>query len=157
MIHRSSIRDWCRVDHPIREWVARTANVGIRGRDIPFANGAAYSRMGIIRGWCGTYISQLFAAESTTATIQHLTKFHKVKRPANSTNDDENTQTDYPLEVFQLAISFNEDKYKQKLINWVIKLYLIYREVTDEATIDILTNGKPSLTRLLPTHHSTLS
>ncbi|KAM3465668.1 hypothetical protein MY5147_009215 [Beauveria neobassiana] len=52
---------------------------------------------------------------------------------------------------------FNEDEYKQKLIDWAIKLRLSYREVTDEATIDLLTYGKPSLARLLPTHHSTLS
>ncbi|KAM5353017.1 hypothetical protein ACJZ2D_017115 [Fusarium nematophilum] len=35
------------------------------------------------------YISQLFAAESTTATIQHLLEFHKIRRPSNSTNDDD--------------------------------------------------------------------
>ncbi|XP_044714529.1 transposase-like protein [Hirsutella rhossiliensis] len=52
---------------------------------------------------------------------------------------------------------FNEDEYKQKLIDWAIKLRLSYREVTDESTTDLLTYGKPPLARLLPTHHSTLS
>lgn len=52
---------------------------------------------------------------------------------------------------------FNEDDYKQKLIDWAIKLRLRYREVTDETSIDLLTYGKPSLARLLPTHLSTLS
>ncbi len=103
------------------------------------------------------YISQLFAAESTTAAIQHLTEFHKVKRPSNSTDDDEDTHTDHAGEVFQLTMPFNEDEYKQKLIDWAITLRLSYREVTDETTIDLLTYGKPSLARLLPTHHSTLS
>lgn len=103
------------------------------------------------------YISQLFAAESTTAAIQHLTEFHKVKRPSNSTDDDEDTHTDQAAEVFQLAMPFNEDEYKQKLIDWALKLRLSYREVTDEATIDLITYGKLSLARLLPTHHSTLA
>jgi hypothetical protein len=52
---------------------------------------------------------------------------------------------------------FNEDKYKQKLIDWAIKLRLSYQEVTDKATTNLLTYGKPSLARLLPTHHSALS
>jgi len=34
---------------------------------------------------------------------------------------------------------FNEDEYKKKLIDWAIKLRLSYREVTDEATCDLLT------------------
>jgi hypothetical protein len=32
------------------------ANVHIRGWVDPFANGLAYSRMGYIRGWVGTYM-----------------------------------------------------------------------------------------------------
>ncbi|KAM3552687.1 hypothetical protein MY1884_007077 [Beauveria asiatica] len=103
------------------------------------------------------YISQLFEEESTTAATQHLTEFHKVKRPSNSTDDDEDIHTDHAAEVFQLTMPFNEDEYKQKLIDWAIKLRLSYREVTDEATIELLTYGKPSLARLLPTHHSTVS
>lgn len=103
------------------------------------------------------YISQLFAAESTTAAIQHLMEFHKIKRPSSSTDDDDDADTNNATEVFQLAMPLNEDEYKQKLIDWAIKLRLSYREVTDEATCDLLTYGKPSLARLLPTHHSTLS
>jgi hypothetical protein len=103
------------------------------------------------------YFSQLFAAESTTAAIQHLVEFHKVKRPSISANDDENIDPNDAAEVFQLVMPFNEDEYKQKLIDWAIKLRLSYREVTDESTTELLTYGKPSLARLLPTHHSTLS
>jgi hypothetical protein len=103
------------------------------------------------------YFSQLFAAESTTAAIQHLVEFHKVKRPSISTNDDEDVDPNDIAEAFQLVMPFNEDEYKQKLIDWAIKLRLSYREVTDEATTELLTYGKPSLARLLPTHHSTLS
>jgi hypothetical protein len=103
------------------------------------------------------YISQLFAAESTTAAIQHLIEFHNIKRPSNSTIDDDDIDANNAAEVFQLVMPFNEDEYKQKLIDWAIKLRLSYREVTDEATTDLLTYGKPSLARLLPTHHSTLS
>ncbi|KID81151.1 hypothetical protein MGU_11470 [Metarhizium guizhouense ARSEF 977] len=84
-------------------------------------------------------------------------EFHKIKKPSNSTDDDDDTDTNNAAEVFQLAMPFNEDEYKQKLIDWAIKLRLSYREVTDEATCDLLTYGKPSLARLLPTHHSTLS
>ncbi|KAM3485828.1 hypothetical protein MY3957_009886, partial [Beauveria namnaoensis] len=65
--------------------------------------------------------------------------------------------TSHAAELFQLTMPFNEDGYKQKLIDWTIKLRLSYREVTSEATIDLLKYGKPSLARLLPTHHSTLS
>ncbi|KAM0670918.1 hypothetical protein ACQRIU_001313 [Beauveria bassiana] len=65
--------------------------------------------------------------------------------------------TSHAAELFQLTMPFNEDVYKQKLIDWTIKLRLSYREVTSEATIDLLKYGKPSLARLLPTHHSTLS
>ncbi|OAQ59076.1 transposase-like protein [Purpureocillium lilacinum] len=103
------------------------------------------------------YTSQLFAAESTTAAIQHLLEFHKIKRPSNSTTDDDDIDTTNAAEVFQLIMPFNEDEYKQKLIDWAIKLRLSYREVTDESTTDLLTYGKPPLARLLPTHHSTLS
>jgi hypothetical protein len=59
--------------------------------------------------------------------------------------------------MFQLIMPFKEEVYKQKLIDWCITLRLSYREVTDETTIDLLTYGKPSLMRLLPEHHSTLS
>lgn len=79
------------------------------------------------------------------------------QRPGNSTDNDEDTQTDHALDVFQLAMPFNEDGYTQKLIDWVIKLRLSYREVTDEVAIDILTYDKPSLARLLPMYHSTLT
>ncbi|KAJ6436371.1 transposase-like protein [Purpureocillium lavendulum] len=103
------------------------------------------------------YTSQLFAAESTTAAIQHLLEFHKVKRPSNSTTGDDDIDAADAAEVFQLIMPFNEDEYKQKLIDWAIKLRLSYREVTDESTTDLLTYGKPPLARLLPTHHSTLS
>jgi len=102
------------------------------------------------------YISQLFAAESTTAAIQHLTEFHKIKKPSNSTDDDDDIDNN-AAEVFRLVMPFNEDEYKQKFVDWAIKLRLSYREVTDEATTDLLAYGKPSLARLLPTHHSTLS
>ncbi|KAJ6436065.1 transposase-like protein [Purpureocillium lavendulum] len=103
------------------------------------------------------YTSQLFAAESTTAAIQHLLEFHKIKRPSNSTTGDDDIDAPNAAEVFQLIMPFNEDEYKQKLIDWAIKLRLSYREVTDESTTDLLTYGKPPLARLLPTHHSTLS
>ncbi|KAJ6437614.1 LOW QUALITY PROTEIN: transposase-like protein [Purpureocillium lavendulum] len=103
------------------------------------------------------YTSQLFAAESTTAAIQHLLEFHKIKRPSNSTTGDDDIDATNAAEVFQLIMPFNEDEYKQKLIDWAIKLRLSYREVTDESTTDLLTYGKPPLARLLPTHHSTLS
>jgi len=103
------------------------------------------------------YFSQLFAAESTTAAIQHLVEFHKVKKPSTSANEDDDIEPTITAEAFQLVMPFNEDEYKQKLIDWVIKLRLSYREVTDEATTELLTHGKPSLARLLPKHHSTLS
>ncbi|KJZ70326.1 hypothetical protein HIM_10294 [Hirsutella minnesotensis 3608] len=103
------------------------------------------------------YFSQLFAAESTTAAIQHLVEFHKVKRPSVAANEDDGIEPSSPAEAFQLVMAFNEDEYKQKLIDWVIQLRLSYREVTDEATVELLTYGKPSLARLLPSHHSTLS
>ncbi|KAK9443801.1 transposase-like protein [Metarhizium brunneum] len=61
------------------------------------------------------------------------------KKPSNSTDDDDDTDTNNAAEVFQLAMPFNEDEYKKKLIDWAIKLRLSYREVTDEATCDLLT------------------
>ncbi|KAM3552688.1 hypothetical protein MY1884_007078 [Beauveria asiatica] len=93
----------------------------------------------------------------TVATAVAEAEGNLVKRPSNSTDDDEDIHTDHAAEVFQLTMPFNEDEYKQKLIDWAIKLRLSYREVTDEATIELLTYGKPSLARLLPTHHSTVS
>ncbi|KZZ87459.1 transposase-like protein [Beauveria brongniartii RCEF 3172] len=101
-------------------------------------------------------IHQLFAAESTTAAIQHLVEFHKVKRLSILAADDDDTEPGSAA-AFQLVMPFNEEEYKQKLIDWVITLRLSYREVTNEATTELLTYGKPSLARLLPTHHSTLS
>ncbi|KAF5131560.1 hypothetical protein E5D57_007915 [Metarhizium anisopliae] len=65
-------------------------------------------------------------------------EFHKIKKPSNSTDDDDDTDTNNAAEVFQLAMPFNEDEYKQKLIDWAIKLRLSYREVTDEATLPLL-------------------
>ncbi|KAM0664442.1 hypothetical protein ACQRIU_007024 [Beauveria bassiana] len=102
------------------------------------------------------YSSQLFAAESTTAAIQHLVEFHKVKRPSILADDDDDTEPGSAA-AFQLVMPFNEEEYKQKLIDWVITLRLSYREVANEATTELLTYGKPSLARLLPTHHSILS
>lgn len=67
------------------------------------------------------YTSQLFAAESTTAAIQHLLEFHKIKRPSNSTTGDDDIDATNAAEVFQLIMPFNEDEYKQKLIDWAIK------------------------------------
>ncbi|KAL3954477.1 hypothetical protein ACCO45_010040 [Purpureocillium lilacinum] len=85
------------------------------------------------------YTSQLFAAESTTAAIQHLSEFHKIERPSGSVADDDDIDTTNASEAFQLVMPFNEDEYKQKLIDWAIKLHLSYREVTDASTIDLLT------------------
>jgi len=100
------------------------------------------------------YSSQLFAAESTTSVSDHLIGFHKVKPYVEKQQEDTSQGS---KDLFQLVIPFNEDEYKQKLIDWTIKLRQSYREVTDDATIDLLTYGKLSLSRLLPTHHSTLS
>ncbi|KAM6508212.1 hypothetical protein FALCPG4_018093 [Fusarium falciforme] len=46
------------------------------------------------------YISQLFAAESTTAAIQHLIEFHNIKRPSHSTIDDDDIDANNAAEVF---------------------------------------------------------
>ena len=94
----------------------------------------------------------IFAAESTSSIADHLNSFHKIEKDG-SKQEAEGQQEDF----FLLTQAFNEDVYKQKLIDWCIKLRLSYREVTDEATVDLLTYGKPSLERLLPQHHSTLS
>ena len=40
----------------IRDWGIPVAKADIRGWDVPFANGAVYSRIRFIRGWCGTYM-----------------------------------------------------------------------------------------------------
>ncbi|KJZ68239.1 hypothetical protein HIM_12373 [Hirsutella minnesotensis 3608] len=55
------------------------------------------------------YFSQLFAAESTTAAIQHLVEFHKVKRPAVAANEDDGNEASSTAEAFQLVVPFNKD------------------------------------------------
>ncbi len=57
----------------------------------------------------------------------------------------------------KLVVPFHEEEYKQKLLDKTLTLRLSYREVTDEATTELLTYSKPSLARLLLTHHSILS
>jgi hypothetical protein len=42
------------------------------------------------------------------------------------TIDDNNIDANNAAEVFQLVMPFNEDEYKQKLIDWAIKLCLSY-------------------------------
>ncbi|KAM3451493.1 hypothetical protein MY3296_005309 [Beauveria thailandica] len=72
------------------------------------------------------YFSQLFAAESTTAAIQHLIEIHKVRRPSIPANNDDDIDPNDAAEAFQLVMPLHEDEYKQKLIDWVIKLRLSY-------------------------------
>ncbi|RSL80436.1 hypothetical protein CEP52_017385, partial [Fusarium oligoseptatum] len=50
------------------------------------------------------YASRLFAAESTTAAIQHLIEFHNIKRPSNSTIDDDDIDVNNAAEAFQIWV-----------------------------------------------------